>query len=124
MKTAPGAGVVQNLETTRSDYQILATTEGTGTAFRILGISFPWGASRAFVSGNYLPIFKQGSGGSGMKACFMATYDALNKVPEADTFIPLTYTLEKNGIPGLFRTFTANVKGKAIKIKTDAELKK
>ncbi len=124
-KTAPAAGVIQNLDTERSDYNVMASVEGTGKVTKVLGLSFPFFAARAYVPGS-IPVMSNpitGPSGGGYKAIGMATHEALNKVPEADTMIPMTYVLEKNGVPIIFRTFQATVRSKAIKIKTDGELK-
>jgi anionic cell wall polymer biosynthesis LytR-Cps2A-Psr (LCP) family protein len=51
-----------------------------------------------------------------------ATYNALQKVPEADTIVPLTVETKAAGLNPLFWTTSATVKGKAVKIKSDSEL--
>ena len=120
LKVAPPTGVGLDLSAARSDYSVLATVEGTGKAYTIVGIPLPFGAPVGSVfSGLSVPGLQVPN-----KAMGIATYDALGKVPDADTIMPLTTTLEKNGIPFIFRTYSATVKGKAIKIKTDAELGK
>ena len=51
-----------------------------------------------------------------------AMFDAMTKTPEAEAFIPLTIETESFGLPPIFWTTRATVKGKAIKIKSDREL--
>jgi len=52
-----------------------------------------------------------------------AYYKALAATPDADVIIPKTYDYEKSGIPVLFTHEKVNFKGKAIKLKTDKQLK-
>lgn len=119
VKTAPISGVGQCLEAERGDYVVTGTVEGTGKSVTICGLTFPWGAPLGVVSSGQALMIRKVAVAQGI-----AVYDALGKVPDADTILPMTTTIEKNGIPFLYRTFTATVKAKAIKIKTDAELVK
>lgn len=126
-KVAPANGIVQNLTAERNDYVVMSTVTGTAKAYKIVGIPFPWFKPRAVVPGPR-PVSGAGilgvSGLMSEKVIGMATHDAIGKIPDADTIIPLTYTVEKNGFPIIYRIWTADVKGKAIRIKTDADLDK
>ena len=119
VKTAPVSGIGQCLQAERSDYVVTGTVEGTGKSVTILGLTFPWGAPVGVVSSGQSLLVRKIAVAQGI-----AVYDALGKAPDADTVLPMTTTIEKNGIPFIYRTYTATVKAKAITVKTDAELGK
>jgi hypothetical protein len=52
-----------------------------------------------------------------------AYYNALAATPDADTVLPKSYSKEKSGVPMLFSTTTVKFTGKALKLKTDTELR-
>ena len=52
-----------------------------------------------------------------------AYYKSLAATPDADVIIPKAYDYESSGIPVIFTHEKVNFRGKAIKLKTDKELK-
>nr|VFJ72316.1 MAG: hypothetical protein BECKFW1821C_GA0114237_10338 [Candidatus Kentron sp. FW] len=117
----------------RKDYVVLDRVEGTsaktsilfgaiqiieGDKLKILGISF-FDDKYSYVSppSGISGIF----GGSTTED--RAYFKALSKIPDADEVISILYTKEKTGIPILFRKEKVRFTGKAVKIKTDEEIK-
>lgn len=108
-------------ELKRHEYQVIDTVDGIGVTRTVLGLTFP--------------LFKKKLGWTGADtrsrrpapsafASGRAMYDALGKVPTADAVFTVSKTVERRGVPFLFRTDTATVKIKAIRIKSDEELDK
>lgn len=116
-----GLGNMELNELKRHEYQVIDTVEGVGVTRTILGWTFPllnrkagWTGS---VSGDPDPTRAGLAKGRAM-------YDALGKVPDADAVFTVSETVERRGVPILFRVDTATVKIKAIRIKSDEELGK
>lgn len=130
-RSAPGIGVgpIELEELARDEYVVLDSTTGSyetvhflcfhnrmfsrrevgtvGFGFRATTVSFPWSLLVALGTPSDV-------GG--------AIFDAMTKMPEAEAVIPLTIETESSGLPPIFWTTKATVKGKAIKIKSDREL--
>ena len=120
----------------RTDYEVLETVEGTGSVTTVFG--FKTGDNQfGFVGNEGLPP-AEGLGGifntvgalfKGLRefvfgpdrtAVPAAVYDAMTKIPEADSFLPMSRTMSTTGLPGFLGFFyskqEASVRGKAIKI--------
>jgi hypothetical protein len=98
----------------RVEYSVLDTVEGTGEVYWICGFKF--GDDKyGHIDGR---VFEKND------AKAAAMFDALSKVPNADTILPLTTTITQNGFIPFYWRETAKVRGKAIQIKSDKELGK
>ncbi len=125
-----GIGNIHLADLKRHEYQILDTVEGEGKVTRILGFGPPmfsrqWGWTRQG-SGTAGPLgkipFNRLKGGSIASASAM--FNALTKIPNADAFYTMSKTLEYRGLKPFYWTYTAKVRGKAIRIKPDSELER
>ena len=126
---APGVGLYGLMmeELCRQDYVILDTVEGKGSVTRILWFITLGDDQFGFVGNEGLggPTFFQALAsifvGQPRDARAAATYDALSKLPEADTFLPMTRTASTTGLPGFFEGLysvtEATVRGKALRVK-------
>lgn len=122
----------------REQYEVLDTVEGSGKVTYFLCLP----AVSYFLNGgdNFLYVFTFGDkqfgyatesaaavGLFGLKtrtdSVAAATYDALSKVKAADLLLPLSSRTSKTGLPGLYVTMRSTVRGKALRIKTDVDLK-
>ncbi|GEM_PF-3557805 len=122
-------------ELTRDQYEIMGTVEGTGEAKCYL--NFIWrpkdlqegiiARSLALAPPSPARGISAALGGvtgstvTYNKAYQIALYNALTKVPEADMVLPTSATLITKG--GIFvTTYTATVKCRALKLRSDKEL--
>ena len=115
----------------RNEYKIMGDTKGEACAKYFLGGKLPWfsGAPAKTVSGveggggsflASLPLIGSFFGGQ-EKITQEATYEALEKVPGADSLLSVrTRTQKKYSIPMFYREECVTVQGKAFAIKTDA----
>lgn len=125
-----GIGNMQLADLKRHEYQVLDTVEGQGKVTKVLGIGGPlfskqWGWTRqssGWAFGIQDGIFSGIKGG--YRASASAMYNALGKIPNADAFYTMSKTLEYRGFKPFYWTYTAKVKGKAIRIKPDSELER
>jgi len=118
---APEEGVYSlHLQTLRrSEFSILDTVEGQGEVGKFLCLFRTGDRKFGHVGGSTVGgLFPLPPGRNAVAA---ATYDALEKVPDADYILPLTTTVTRSGLPFCFWTEKATVRGKAIKIKSDSE---
>ena len=132
-QTMPGSGLwgLGMEELCRQDYTVLETVEGSGTVTRILG--FDTGDSQFGYVGRAGPdsgggfleawrLFLSAFFGPPRDAGAAAAYDAMSKIPQADTFLPMTRTISTSGLPGIFGNIysvqQATVRGKSIKIRS------
>lgn len=113
----------------RNDYVVLERVEGeaTTTSFlfgivqiiddklQIFWIKFF--EDEYAVESGYLTSFRD-------RTIDRAYFKTLAKSPDADAMLKRTITIEESGIPFIYNTETVRCAGKAIKIKTDAELSK
>ena len=133
-QNAPGAGLsgltMEGL--CRQDYTILDTVEGSGKVTRVLGFDTgdnqfgyigaggPGSAGEPGLAG-FFRAFAAALTGPPRDAGSAAVYDAMSKVPQADTFLPMTRVVSTSGLPGIFGNIysvqQARVRGKAVKIK-------
>jgi len=118
VRNAPGSGIdglkAENLKCS-GEMVILDTVEAKGELTKILGMPWPW-----FFGDQQYGYVSTGSISSffvSRDAVAVATYNALSKVPEADTILPLTTTCSSNGFGMFYQHETATVKGKAVKVK-------
>jgi hypothetical protein len=54
---------------------------------------------------------------------YRAYYNALAKTPDADTVLQKSLNFETSGVPCIYSTEKVRIDGKAVKIKTDKEIK-
>ena len=62
-------------------------------------------------------------GGFGDNAVNRAYFNALAKTPDADNVLQKSVNVQTSGIPGLFETEKVTFEGKAVRIKTDKDVK-
>ena len=128
--TGVGIGNIHLADLKRHEYQILDTVEGEGKVTKILGFGPPffskqWGWTRQESESSWKSTgnpFSNLRGGA--TASSSAMYNALTKIPNADAFYTMSKTLEYRGFKPFYWTYTARVKGKAIRIKPDSELER
>lgn len=136
LRTAPGASIygIDFEALTRDQYVIMERTKGDASFTHILFLKFPAGCKKG------LRVMETGGpatpGGAmavsfglftglltpGSREIDAATYDALLRTPDADAILPLRTNYTRKGLWPIFWTTEATVQGKAIRIKTDAEL--
>jgi hypothetical protein len=104
----------------RADYSILATATGEASGERIL--LFPVGLKRYFGSASGWSIATFGDGTIISTVKSNAIYEALKKVPDADFMIEPRYEMSVEDYL-FYAKVTIKVSGKAIKLKSDSELK-
>jgi len=129
LKTAPIINVTANPQLDRNEYVILDRVEGESTTTSILFglIKFIDGTKLQFLG---LKFYEDEYAFQNPRISLMARvgtderayYKALAKAPDADLIFQRSLTYQKSGIPLLYTTEKATFTGKAIKIKTDAEL--
>ena len=120
---------VEILPLHRSEYMILGDTEGQACARYFFGGKLPWfsgipsktvntpGATSGFLAS--LPII--GAFFGGQEAVINeALYEAIDKVPSADSVMSVRVSMHKRyAIPMFYKDECATVKGKAFRLKVD-----
>lgn len=135
MKIAPyqGSISINDTEMDRSEYVILQNVTGsahstyilagiienTEDGLRILGFGPSRKTALLSAYSGLMALMPGGQYSVGNRAY----YDALTQVPDADTVLPMTRTEEHWGLPPIIYGRSATVTGKAMKIKTDKELR-
>jgi hypothetical protein len=102
----------------RNEYQILGEVEGNATARSAFFGIVKWGPNEGV--GNDLPgafaTVKE-------RAYAAAAYDAISKVPDADSLLEPRWNAKTWSVPGLYAGATVTVKAKAIRVKPDTAQK-
>lgn len=130
----PGTMTPQEVELqalTRSEYEILETAGGEGCASSVLlffTFTEPETAEGSIVyarsTGRFKGIIPGILPDTEKTARQIATYKAIEGIPGADALLAPRYRDSRTYFPLLYNKVCSTVKGKAIRIKTDKEIKK
>jgi hypothetical protein len=130
-KSSPVTGSIIDIGAMkRGDYEVLEKVTGESESTSILCglIQINDGNLRLFYISFYtdkISIYSAFQGGYLMSSnpINRAYYNALAKTPDADTVLQKSINFETSGIPCIYSTEKVRIDGKAVKIKTDKEIK-
>ena len=116
IRQADGTNVQAVLNLDRDKYVIMETVKGHGRVKYFFGFIRISDGQYGYVRSQSIWDWKDAEA--------IATFQAINQAPGADTLLPLTTEVSGHGFPYVYWVEIADVSGKALRLKTDKELGK